>query len=68
MTMGKRTPIETMLFLDFFGDTYDESFIFHILFYSLLFFCGSRLIASLSVEKYLTCQEAGGRGIRMQEK
>lgn len=36
--------------------------------FTLLFFCLGRLIASLSVEKYLTCQEADGRGNKAVEK
>ena len=68
MTIGKRTSIETMLFLDFSVISMMNLSFFYILFYSLLFFCGSRLIAGLSVKKYLACQEAGGRGIRLQKK
>lgn len=67
MTIGKRTPIEMMLFLDF-SVILMTNLSFFTFCFTLLPFCGNRLIASLSVEKYLTCQEAGGRGIKMQQK
>lgn len=67
MTIGKRTLIEATLFLDFSVIPMMNLSFFTFCF-TLFFFCGSRLIASLSVEKYLTCQEAGGKGIRLQKK
>lgn len=67
MTIGKRTLIEVMLFLDFSVISMTNLSFFTFCF-TLLFFCGSRLIASLSVEKYLACQKGGGRGIRLQKK
>lgn len=67
MTIGKRTLIEAVLFLDFSVIPVMNLSFFTFCF-TLLFFCGSRLIATLSVEKYPTCQEAGGRGIRLQKK
>lgn len=65
MTTGKRISAETMLVLDF-----SLICMMNLSFFTfcviLFFFCCSRLIASLSVEECLTCQElaVGEQGSR----
>lgn len=65
MTTGKRISTETMLFLDF-SVICVMNLSFFTFCFTLVFFCCSRLIAGLSVEECLTCQElaVGEQGSR----
>lgn len=67
ITPGKLTLVEMVLFLDF-SVICMMNLSFFTFCFTLLFFCLGRLIASLSVEKYLTCQEADGWGNKAVEK